>query len=274
MQMEMNYFQKIANRAIKKSQNIEREESKADNTGLFYNKIIKGAGIPNKFIDKTFKNYDSKPVYNDKVFDLTKKIKYLKEFANSNKSDFVFLAGNVGNGKTHLAIATAKILAYQKAKELNELKPWDTNLTRNSRDSFPYMFFMDWRSDIKKIRNSYNSNESGLDIIRKMELTEILIIDDMFARSKISSSDLDDAFDLINYRYQRGKKTIITSNETPDDFLMQLQPKDLRDYQYRPLEPKKLDLVTERLASRILEACGGVILEFDVPNYRFKKVCI
>lgn len=242
-------------------------------TNEYYEQIIEKADIPKQFRDKTFKNFELKPILEGNQYDLSRKVDHLKKFMNNELDNayFAYLAGNVGNGKTHLAIATAKIEAYSRAKELNERL---SNRPDIPKDKL-YLCYVDWRSEIKKMRSSYgDSNYSAVEAINKMEKAEVLIIDDLFARSKPSSSDLDDAFDLLNHRYQRGKRTIITSNQSPDGFLMSLKPKDLKDYKYNPLKQKQLNLITERLASRILEACGGVILGFDIPNYRFKKVCI
>ena len=260
----------------KSKQNTEQEESD-DYTDAFYKKIIKTAGIPKKLKDKTFNNYESTVTYEGEEYNFTAKLKHLKKFAKGEMEDvnFVYLAGNVGNGKSHLAVATAKTLAYQLAKEFNQSTDFITTFNLQlPQDKYQFLY-VNWRSKIKKIRNSYsNYNSDGEKMIEEMELAEILVIDDLFARSKPSSSDLDDIFDLLNYRYEQDKTTIITSNESPDDFLMNLQPKDLKDYRKNPLKQSQLDLITERIASRILEACGGVILEFDAPNYRFKKVSV
>ncbi len=259
----------IAQRVLKERPSLEPKES--DRTEVYYKQMINRANIPRSFKEKSFNNFAKELIIKGQKYNFSDKVSYLKNFASGSLASdpyFVYLAGNVGNGKTHLAIATGKLLAYQKAKELNQKL---SNRARVSEDKV-YFLYINWRSQIKKIRASYsgNSNYSALEAIRRMELAEILIMDDIFARSKISSSDLDDLFDLIDYRYQRNKKTIITSNQYPDEFLTTLEPKDLRDYKYNFLKKEQLDLITERLGSRILESCGGVVLDFEGLNYRIR----
>ncbi len=261
-------------RVQRKNQSTRRREFKVNNkerVNRLYKQIIQRSDIPKRLKRETFESYDTSV---KEGFD--KKLRLIKNFTEAypNLEDsLIYLAGNVGNGKSHLAVAAAKVIAYKQAKEINE------GISEFMPAELPsgeiFLFYVNWRSELKKIRSSYRNNNtkfSAIESIQKMQRAKVLIIDDLFARTKISSSDLDDIFEIIDYRYQRDKITIITSNKFPAEYLTSLEPSDLKDYRYNPMTKEDLDLATDRIASRILHGCGerGVI-EFDGPNYRITK---
>ncbi|WP_408954752.1 hypothetical protein [Natroniella sp. ANB-PHB2] len=270
-----NQFQQLINQRVtelkEKSQNIKQKETEKSNPrriNEFYEKILAIADIPSKLKRESFKSYDCsvKEGFEGKVA-------LVRKFAQSYQNPeniFLYLGGNVGNGKSHLAVSAAKVIAYQQAKEL------DAKIDRFMPSKLPngevFLFYVNWRSEIKKIRNSYSnrsSNYSALEVIQKMQRAKVLVIDDLFARSKISSSDLDDIFEIVDYRYQRDKLTIFTSNKFPGEYLTSLTPEDLKDNRYNRMNQDDLDIVTDRIASRILHGCGSPgVVEFDGPNYR------
>lgn len=197
------------------------------------------------------------------VYDLSAKVKFMKDFSDTEDS-FVYLAGNVGNGKTHLAVAAGKKMAYELAMKLNkdlpEFKPYIPN------DKL-FLYYVNWEIESDKLKG-FSDDFDRVGLMEKLQKSKILIIDDIFAKPKLSLADLNNIFKVIDYRYQHDQKTIFTSNRFASEYLTSLTPEDLSDYQYKPVTQDDLDLITDRIASRIIDGCQGKTIEFDAPNYR------
>ncbi|MCK8827718.1 hypothetical protein MWH25_08170 [Natroniella acetigena] len=170
-----NQFQQLINQRVaelkEKNQNTKQTEfEKSDPRRIneFYEKILGIADISGKLRRESFDSYDCsvKKGFEDKVAAVRK---FAQSYHNPDNI-FLCLGGNVGNGKSHLAVSAAKVIAYQQAKEL------DDKIDRFMPSKLPngevFLFYVNWRSEIKKIRNSYSnrsSDYSALEVIQKMQ---------------------------------------------------------------------------------------------------------
>lgn len=191
----------------------------------YYKQIIKNSGL-----DKNFENYTF-----DKFDDYTKDLKIAKaiceKFPEDKEAKTLLLLGRSGTGKSHLATATAKkileekkepLLYYRFREIMQELK----GLTLDTQNRNNYM------SRIKNVKNLY--------------------IDDLFKNTDFrSATERQYTFEILDYRYSKGLKTIVTS-----------------EYSFN-----KLLKIDEAIAGRLGQMCNGYLFNFDdVENYRSMKL--
>ena len=184
-------------------------------------------GINVGFQDKTLDNYKITSETQAEI--KAKANQYIQSFNNNS----FCLLGQVGAGKTHIAVAIANALI-------------DKNV--NVR----YVLFN------KLIDDYIKADEMTIKVIdSKYKDVEILLIDDLFKTSitswngvkKLNSKHLEIMFDLINYRYLNKKAIIITCEMLVKELL-------------------ELD---EAVTSRLLEMSRGYVVQIqkDVKmNYR------
>lgn len=127
--------------------------------------------------------------------------KKLKETAllNVNCDNWFFLGGQTGIGKTHLCTAMC------------------LELMKQSKD----VFYMKWRDEIGKLRAFTNTPES-LQLIEKLKESQVLYLDDFFKteRGQVPTrADIQTAYEIINHRYNRKLKTIISTELMIQDII-------------------------------------------------------
>jgi len=153
------------------------------------------------------------------------------DYVSNSQNEWIALMGQSGSGKTMLCAAIANV-ELKNGKEVAYM-PWRMFIDTMKRKAFD--------DDRVEYFNSYADSE-------------VLYIDDMF-KGSITKADADYAFNLINYRYNKGLKTLITSELHISDMLAHEQ-----------------DL--EAVASRIKEKCSKYFKQIKKDqgrNYRFKE---
>lgn len=157
-------------------------------------------------------------------------VAYYTDFNNIRKKriNSIILCGQVGSGKTHLSIALS----------LNFIK---TGIN---------VVYMPYRDTVTSIKQNICDNEYYSKTISRFQKCDILLIDDLF-KGKVSESDINIMFEIINYRYLNFMPVIVSS-----EF---------------PIE-KILDF-DEGIGSRIYEMCRDYIVENKRDfknNYRLR----
>ena len=121
--------------------------------------------------------------------------KYIKtkaeSFVEENEGKWFYIGGQVGCGKTHICTAITIALFMQGKSGL-------------------YMLWKDKTAELKGLMNT-ESYDKKIDELKK---AEILYIDDFLKtpnKNKPSSSDINLAFEILNYRYINKLTTIISS---------------------------------------------------------------
>ncbi len=104
----------------------------------------------------------------------------------------LLIIGQVGTGKTHLAVGITKELILNKG--------------------IPCLFY-DYRELLKEIQNSYNAavQTTELDVLRPVFETDVLILDELGA-VKPTEWVWDTVSLILNTRYNDNRTTIITTN--------------------------------------------------------------
>lgn len=190
---------------------------------------LKQSGMSNILLGKTFSNYivDSEDLRKAKDESIEYCLKYIKD-NEYNKS--ILLCGNSGAGKSHLAAAII------------------TNLIENNIGCT----YLDYIKFIAEARQSKYDSDKYNKLLTKYQDSTILCVDD-FLKGRIEPGDINYVFELINYRYQKMKPMIITTEKKIEE----------------------LFAYDEALASRIVEMCGGIngnIITFKdkYSNYRLR----
>lgn len=192
-----------------------------------YKRILENSGISEAFQKRTFKNFitTNKP---QQVIDARNMaIRYVKEFDNlkNTKNNSIAFLGQVGSGKTHLSIAIA-----------NELMKKNIGV-----------LYMQYREAIIQLKQCIMDEENYNREIDKYKNATVLLIDDLY-KGKITDSDRNIMFEIINYRYLKNSPIIVSSELTVDAIID----------------------IDEAIGSRIVEMCKGHIFEFSGQelNYR------
>lgn len=148
---------------------------------------------------------------------------------------WLLLCGQSGSGKTHLALAACGYRLMKRGQKVDSLT---------------------WREYVADQMADRGGQKQRADLERK-KTVELLLIDDLFktsrSRKEVMPWEVEFLFELINYRYNKGLDTVITTEYTTE---------------------KLLD-IDEATASRILEMAGKYVFTV-VPdrqkNYRLKKL--
>lgn len=186
------------------------------------------AGINPEQSNLTFSNFSVWNESSKRAKDIA--LSYYKDFneIKSTRKNSILLCGQVGGGKTHLSIALALNFLRKGIKVL----------------------YMPYRDAIVKIKQNIMDDEYYQRIISKYQLTEVLLIDDLF-KGKITESDLSIIFQILNYRYLNNLPVIISSECSVD----------------------KLLYIDEGIGSRIYEMSRDYIMEIERGggnNYRLR----
>lgn len=176
------------------------------------------AGINPETSTQTFSNFE---VWNES----SRRAKetataYFKDFNNIRncRKNSILLCGQVGGGKTHLSVALA----------LNFLK-------KNIK-----VVYMPYRDVITRIKQNMLDEEYYRKSISKYQTCEVLLIDDLF-KGKITESDMNIMFEILNYRYINYLPVIISTELVVENLLS----------------------FDEAVGSRVYEMCKDYVVEIE-----------
>lgn len=158
-------------------------------------------------------------------------------FASAPNGWFL-LCGQSGSGKTHLCTAICRQLLLDDYE----------------------VFYMPWREDISTLKGLSTGSEDREQLLQQIKSAAVLYIDDLFKNgadkdgsSSPTKADIEIAFELLNYRYNKHLVTIISTERSPHDLLD----------------------IDQALGSRIIERAGENVL-FVTPNrsrnYRLRNI--
>lgn len=188
-----------------------------------FQKRIEKSGLKDKFETLTFDNFDA---YNDEL-KLNKALAI--GFAKEDLSNTILLLGQSGSGKTHLATAICKEILYGK--------------------NIP-LIYESYREIIGNIKPLTMNLEERVKAIGVYKDAPVLYIDDLF-KGNTTGTDESIIFEILDYRYSRKLKTIITSEKSIEELFQ----------------------INEALAGRLVEDSKGHILRFkETKNYRLKDL--
>ena len=166
--------------------------------------------------------------------------RFVEEYSSSNNTGLL-LIGNIGTGKTHLAVGIIKELICSKG--------------------IPCLFY-DYRELLKQIQNSYNDSVKAteLEVLRPVFEAEVLVLDELGA-VKPTEWVWDTVSLILNSRYNDNRTTIITTNY-PDDAARDSNGSSEFARAQRAARSETLgDRIGDRMRSRLHEMCRIVKME-------------
>ncbi len=183
----------------KQQKEIERQQKLAEEEKRKIQELFGNSGMSKRAMSCLFKEYEqtagNKSAYNACV-------NYAKGFEQAllNKRNGLFITGECGVGKSHLAFATANYLI------------------RNGH-SIIAMTMIDL---LLKLKSSFNGGEKTEEEILKIyEDCDLLIIDDL-GKEKPTEWALQMIYAIVDRRYNAYKPIIITTNFNADELIKKL----------------------------------------------------
>lgn len=195
------------------------------NTAL---RLMSSSGISEADTLKGFKDFNT---FNENGLTIAKNtaIKYFQDFEQirDSRHNSILLCGASGRGKTTLGMAVANNL-MKKCVGVRYM-PYRDEVTRLKQE----------------IVDEYTYNEH----MNKLKTAKVLFIDDLL-KGKITESDVNILYEIINYRYLERLPIIVSTEKLVNELL---------DFD-------------EAIGSRLLEMCKGYVITFgrDIPNYRMR----
>ena len=186
--------------------------------------ILKKSGISEEFRNKRFNNFNY--TIENQVYEAYKEAyMYTKNFKSLEKErcNSIMFMGQVGSGKTHLSLAIA-----------NELM-----------DSGVGVVYMSYREVITRLKQNIMDEVYYHRVMGKYKNARVLLIDDLF-KGKITESDINIVFELLNFRYFN-KLPVIVSCE---------------------MDVNRILNIDEAIGSRLVEMCDIVEVKGRKLNYR------
>ncbi len=197
------------------------------------------AEIPKAFKNKKLGTYKPLSDSQGKALLITKK--FVDEFKSGVTDRGLLFTGNVGVGKTHLAVAILNDLIEAGYRGL----------------------FINFIHLIEKIKQSYGNNQtffSEPEIFEKIKKSHIVVVDELGAATP-TEFVFNKMYDIINYCFSEGISIIFTTNYP----LNERKKRDLTDtqldsinYILKSTSYSLEERISERLVSRILGKCKVV----------------
>lgn len=160
--------------------------------------LLNSAEIPDRYIKAKRTAFQMSHLTLAQKKILEKNIEQLMSFCeNTDTKYFATLFGPVGSGKTLLAtVALKKFIIKHKLRGK----------------------FIDFQYLLSVIRNQFDQNQTGEHLLNTYRFVDVLVIDE-FAKGRMDKEwPLEKLDDLINYRYNHKKITILTTNYLPFQF--------------------------------------------------------
>lgn len=158
---------------------------------------LKASGVSEEFRKKTFDNFDyERNIETMESFFKAKSYSKNFEGIRATRKNSIMFVGQVGSGKTHLAIAISNILL----------------------DKGIGVIYMPYRDSITNLKQSILNEENYQREINKYKNAQVLMIDDLF-KGRITESDINIIYEILDYRYFKNLPVIVTSEKTIDELV-------------------------------------------------------
>lgn len=159
---------------------------------------ISASGISEPFRAKGFKNFNTRGIEQlEKAKEACTQYCLNYQGIKESRHNSILLLGQVGGGKTHLALASANaLLDYQKIR----------------------VVYMPYREMVTKLKQSITDEENYTKAISIFKKAPMLVIDDLL-KGRTTDSDINILFEIINYRYVCNLPIIATSEKTTGELL-------------------------------------------------------
>ena len=163
---------------------------------------MKKSGLQEAIVKCRFDTYHATEPWHDKVKRLA--MDYAEgQLTGAEEGKWFFIGGASGTGKSHICTAICRELLYH-GKEVH---------------------YMLWRDETVKLKAMVNDAAQYEKTMQELKTVEVLYIDDFFkcgqhdgGMQRPTAADIQLAFEILNYRYNRADAiTIISSESTLDE---------------------------------------------------------
>lgn len=191
-------------------------------------RMIQNSGISEEFRRMRFSSFDTRA---NEILTRAKRtaMAYVQNFPEQEhcRSNSILFCGQVGSGKTHLGVSIC-----------NSLLETGVAIT-----------YMPYRNAVTKMKQNITDERGYSKEIDKYATARVLYIDDLL-KGKITESDINILYELINHRYMNNLPLIISTEYLAEQLLG----------------------FDEAIGSRIIEMCRGSIIQFTGKdlNYRLR----
>jgi DNA replication protein DnaC len=210
-------------------------------------RMLKRAAIPKRYEHCTLDSYE--PGYGEADQSLAAAYMMARNFVTgypvTTEGRGLLLTGDLGIGKTHLAVGILQALILEKGVR---------------------GLFCDYRDLLKRIQESYNPSVSTteLQILAPVFEAEVLVLDELGAQ-KPTDWVWDTVALILNTRYNDKRTTLITTNYPNAPAAL------ARNAAKSPHEESLGDRITERMRSRLAEMCVEVEMRGSDLRQTVKK---
>ncbi|MCG8514219.1 MAG: hypothetical protein MI740_08770 [Halanaerobiales bacterium] len=205
---------------IDKNQRLYYNEKEA--VEKIYQIILGNARIPAEYRDCSFSNFDQEfiPENTEKISDLKKFALNYDQYFRQNRlaqSVLIYSARN-GCGKTHAAVATAKLMLWEYAKKIFESdadKYKRRGIIADEIKNKTPVFFISEKKYIWCRKRFSSRNENIISFVAACENafinSEFIIYDDLF-RARDTAFYFDELEGILDMRYDEKKPMLFTTN--------------------------------------------------------------
>ncbi|MCL1935101.1 MAG: ATP-binding protein [Defluviitaleaceae bacterium] len=224
---QVEYLKKKAIQKAKREAEEKEEKDKEMNRRI--QRSIKNSGINGRFLRRTFENFkvfteEQKAIYNVALNYATNFESYLPKQGEEiiERNGFLIL-GNIGTGKTHIAVSIANYLLNKGTSVI----------------CMPAIELLD------RIRDTYENGNGQTEssVLNIYKTVPLLIIDDL-GKEKPTEWKLSTLYSIINARYEKILPTIVTSNHDPKSLVYRITP------------PNGDTITAEAIVDRLGEMCS------------------
>ena len=198
---------------------------------LLSGRLLKRAAIPRRYEHCTLDTYEPRYGQADRSLAAAHLMarNFVAGYPVTTEGRGLLLTGDVGIGKTHLAVGILQALIQEKGV---------------------HGLFCDYRELLKRIQESYNPlvSTTELEILKPIFEAEVLILDELGAQ-KPTDWVWDTVALILNSRYNDKLTTLITTNYP------NLPAAMARTADKATREETLGDRITERMRSRLAEMC-------------------
>lgn len=205
--------------------------------------LLAAARIPRRYEHCELSNFESDGPHQQLASSRLAAGKFVEEYPIDSTG--LLLIGDIGVGKTHLAVGIIKELILSKGIAC---------------------LFYDYRELLKQIQNSYNDSVKAteLEVLRPVFETEVLVLDELGA-VKPTEWVWDTVSLILNARYNDNRTTIITTNFDDRPAGAVAGPRGAAR------EETLGDRIGERMRSRLHEMCRIIKMEGEDFRQKFRS---